>query len=93
MSKTCKNKINPCLSQNKKKQRIKVRSTISNHLDYQKNLSFMYKDKNEWKSSIKTKIINKMHPELFTDKFPELTNLREEAQVDVHKLVDFYENK
>lgn len=75
------------------KREKKHRTKLNNHLDFKKRLSFMYETSAIGRSAIKTKIINKKYPELFTDKFPELLNLRQAAQVDVHNLTKFQEAK
>lgn len=74
--------------------RKKSHGKIKNdHLDYQKNLSFLYQEEQKWKSAINTKINKKINPEIYNETFPELNNLREWSQVDVHSICRFYDNK
>lgn len=72
-------------------RRKKHHSKVSDHLNFQKRLSFMYKSpETKNKSHITTKIMKKKYPEIFVSHFPELSNLREAAQVDIHSLSEFY---
>jgi len=78
---------------NSRNNRKKKNNKLNNHLDYQKCLSFLYKDEEKWKSEIKTKINKKLCPDIFNNIFPELNNLREASMVDVHNICRFFDTK